>query len=250
METTRFRPFVTTFPAMRYLADPGLVQWSAGPWVFSLLLGLGLPIVALRQHRAMRLDARATRLEIYTGALVTHAVLLLLVWLVMRGQEFALLPGYRYSPWHLLVGLVALALGLVPLLERLNLNDRDIEARTRLIAPRSGREHALFYGVSLSAGFAEELAYRGLLFTLAASLTASWWLAAVVCSALFGIVHLFQGWKGAGIASLMGLREHLVVGLTGTLVVAIVVHILHDAIAGTVIGLRARREEGRSVVVS
>lgn len=228
---------------MRYLAEPGLVRWSAGPWLFILFMAIVLPLAALRQHREMRADPRATRAEIYASAIATHAILLFIVWLVMRAQPFELLPPYRFSPWHLVVGLVALALGLVPLLERLRLADRDIEARTRLIAPRTPREQALFYGVSLSAGFAEELAYRGLLFTLVAALAGSWWVAALVCAALFGIVHLFQGWKGAGVASLMGLREHVVVGLTGTLVVAIAVHVLHDAIAGTVIGLRARRDE-------
>jgi hypothetical protein len=99
------------------------------------------------------------------------------------------------------------------------------------------------------------LTNRGLLFTLLAALVARWvpgtgawvawvaWVAAaLLASALFGVVHLFQGWKSAGIAALMGLREHIVVGLTGTLFVAMVVHALHDAIAGTVIGIRARRE--------
>jgi hypothetical protein len=40
----------------------------------------------------------------------------------------------------------------------------------------------------------------------------------------------------------MGLLAQIVVGLTGTLIVAIVVHALHDAIAGTAISIRARRE--------
>lgn len=235
---------------MHYLADPDLVRWSTGPWLFVAFMSIGLPIAALRQHRNARAHDRATRAEIYASAIATHAILLLAVWLVLRTQPFDLLSTYRFTAWHALVGLIALALGLVPLIERLHLTDPDLKARTRIIAPRTGREQALFYGVSLTAGIAEELAYRGLLFTLLASLAGGWWVAAIICAALFGIVHLFQGWKGAGIASLMGLREHLVVGLTGTLIVAVVVHILHDAIAGTVIGLRARREEGSTVAVS
>ena len=42
-------------------------------------------------------------------------------------------------------------------------------------------------------------------------------------------------------ATAAGLVAQLVVGLTGTLLVAIVVHIVHDVIAGAVIGRRARR---------
>ncbi len=235
---------------MHFLADPDLVRWGPWPWLFVAFMSVGLPIAAIRQHRSGRFGARTSRPEIYASAVATHAMLVLLVWVVLRGQPFGLLAPYRLTAWHTLVGLIALGLGLFPLVERLHLTDADIKARTRIIAPQSRRERAMFFGVSLSAGIAEELSYRGLLFTLVASLAGSWWVAAIVCAALFGIVHLFQGWKGAGIASLMGLREHLVVGLTGTLFVAIVVHILHDAIAGTVIGLRARREEGSTVAVS
>ena len=62
-------------------------------------------------------------------------------------------------------------------------------------------------------------------------------------AALFGIVHLFQGWKSAGIAALIGLRDQIVVGLTGTLFVAIVIHTLHDVITGSVVAVRAAAEE-------
>ena len=62
-------------------------------------------------------------------------------------------------------------------------------------------------------------------------------------NAAFGIVHLFQGWRSAGLVVLVALRDHIVVGLTGTLFVAIVVHMLHDAIFGTVSSRRVRRDE-------
>ena len=100
----------------------------------------------------------------------------------------------------------------------------------------------------MSAGVAEELAYRGLLFTLLSALLGGWWIPALIASAAFGIVHLFQGWKSAGIAGVMGLGGHIVVGLTGSLFVAIVVHMLHDAIGGTVIAARARRAEEANAI--
>lgn len=235
---------------MHFVADPALVQWGLWPALFAAFMIFGLPIAALRQHRNGRLAARVSRREIYASAIATHAMLVLFVWAVIRMQPFGLLAAWRPGWWQLGIGLAALGLGLVPLLERLRLADPDIQARTRIIAPRTGREHAMFLGVAVSAGIAEELAYRGLLFTLVASVVSGWWMPAVICAAAFGIVHLFQGWKGAGIAALMGLREHLVVGLTGTLIVAMLVHVLHDAIAGIVIGRRARRDEESTVAVS
>jgi membrane protease YdiL (CAAX protease family) len=191
-----------------------------------------------------------TRTRIYRSAIGTHAAFLLMVWAVTRTERLDLFPVYRPNALHVVVGLIALAIGLLPLLQRFNRTDAITRERTRLIAPRTPREFAGFYVLSITAGIAEELTYRGLLFTLLAALAigvlpraAAWAVAAAVASIVFGIVHMFQGWKSAGIAALMGLREQLVVGLTGTLVVAIVVHALHDVIAGTVIGLRARAEE-------
>jgi hypothetical protein len=50
--------------------------------------------------------------------------------------------------------------------------------------------------------------------------------------------------------ALFALRDHIVVGLTGTLIVAMIAHTLHDMIAGTVLGMRARRDEGNALAVS
>jgi membrane protease YdiL (CAAX protease family) len=228
---------------MRFLVDPARVTFGPIAWLFLAFFCVGLPLGALRQHR--RLEAgtlRLSRAQIYQSAIATHAMFLLMVWVVVRADRLDLFPAYHLTAPHVVVGLVALAVGLLPLFERFRRNDPVAKERVRLIAPRTPREFAAFYLVCVTAGFVEELTYRGLLFTLLAALVGGWVPAALCASALFGIVHLFQGWKSAGIAALMGLREHIVVGLTGTLFIAIVMHALHDAIAGTVIGLQARRE--------
>jgi membrane protease YdiL (CAAX protease family) len=228
---------------MRFVVDPALVTFGPTAWFFLTLICVGFPLGALRQHRRLAAGTlRPTKAAIYQSALATHAMFLLLVWLVVRGERLDLFPAYHLAPLHVAIGLIALALGLVPLLARFRHGDSVAKERVLLIAPRTPREFASFYLVCVSAGAVEELTYRGVLFTLLAALVGGWWTAALLASALFGIVHLFQGWKSAGIAALMGLREHIVVGLTGTLFVAMVVHTLHDAVAGTVIGLGARRE--------
>jgi membrane protease YdiL (CAAX protease family) len=235
---------------MRFLVDPATVTMGAVAWVFLVVICVLLPLSALRMHRRLAAGTlQITRTRIYVSAIGTHATFLLMVWAVTRTERLNLLPPYHFRPLHVVIGLIALAIGLVPVLERFNLSDAIARERTRLIAPRASREFGVFYLLSITAGVAEELTYRGLLFTLLAALvigwlpaTGAWTFAAVISSLVFGIVHMFQGWKSAGVAALMGLREQLVVGLTGTLVVAIVVHALHDVVAGTVIGLRARSE--------
>jgi membrane protease YdiL (CAAX protease family) len=229
---------------MRFLADPERVAVHPLGWLFLVVVCVLLPLGVLRQHRRLAAGTlQISRMRLYASAIATHMVFLLMVWAVVREERLDLFPPYRLTVLDAVIGLLALTLGLLPMLDRFRVDDPYARERTRLIAPRTRQELGFFYLLSLTAGIAEELTYRALLFTLLAAVLRSWWLAAVVAAGVFGIVHLFQGWKSAGIAGLMGLREQVVVGLTGTLWIAIVVHTLHDVIAGTVIGLRARREE-------
>jgi membrane protease YdiL (CAAX protease family) len=234
---------------MQFLVDPGHLSLSPAAWVYLAFVGCVLPFAALLQHR--RLAAGAVlprRINLYASALFTHGVFVLFAWAVSRDLDINLVAPFRPTALHIVVGLVALAIGLVALLPQLEIDNPVGKARAKLLVPRTKAEHVAFYGICVSAGIAEELAYRGLLFTLLATLMGGWWIPALVASAAFGIVHLFQGWKSAGIAGLMGLREHIVVGLTGSLFVAIVVHMLHDAITGTVIAARVRRAEEADAV--
>ena len=229
---------------MRFLMDPASVAIGPAGWLFLLLVCVGLPLGALRQHRRLSAGTLVlSRTRIYQSAVATHAMFLLLCWVVIRGARLRLFPAYHVTAWHVLVGLLALATGLLPLLARFRRNDPVARARLLMIAPRTPKEFAAFYLVCVTAGVAEELAYRGVLFTLLAALVGAWWPAALIAAALFGIVHLFQGWKSAGIAGLIGLRDQIVVGLTGTLFVAIVIHTLHDVITGSVVAVRAAAEE-------
>jgi membrane protease YdiL (CAAX protease family) len=238
---------------MRFVVDPPLIEFGALSWFFLIAVGVVLPGVVLLQHRQDRGVVQAPRAQLYTTAFATHAALVLIVWGVARAEKLDFFPSYRLTPLHVTIGLLALAIGLLPALERFQVKDPVVRERTRLIAPRTPREFCAFYALSITAGIAEEVAIRGLLFTLIAALLwsflspgAAWVVAAVVAAGIFGIIHLFQGWKGAGIAALMGLREQIVVGLTGTLYVAIAVHMVHDIIAGTVIGIKARAEDSAS----
>jgi hypothetical protein len=73
--------------------------------------------------------------------------------------------------------------------------------------------------------------------------------AALLAAIPFGLVHLFQGWRSAMAVIVIALRDQVLVGLTGTLVFATAIHIIHDVVAGTVLMRRVRREE-RLIAVS
>jgi membrane protease YdiL (CAAX protease family) len=230
---------------MQFLVDPGHLSLTPIAWVFLAFVGWVLPFAALLQHRRMAAAGTVlpSRISLYASALFMHGVLVLFAWAVSRDLDINLVAPFRPTTLRIVVGLVALAIGLVGLLPQLDIDNPVGEARAKLLVPHTKAEHCAFYVICVSAGIAEELAYRGLLFTLLSAVLGGWWIPALVASAAFGIVHLFQGWKSAGIAGVMGLGEHIVVGLTGSLFVAILVHMLHDAIGGTVIAARVRRAE-------
>lgn len=235
---------------MHFLADPFGVRPGAASIAFLVAVCVLLPLGAIRQHRHLARDEdlarKLSRPRIYASAIATHAVLLALVWAVVREQRLDLFPDFRPTALYAIVAIVALGLGLLPALERFRIRDAVAEERTRLIAPRTPRERALFAGVAISAGISEQMAYRGVLFTLLAALFDSWWIGAGMAAAAFGVAHSFQGWKSAGIAALIGLRDQVVVGLTATLVYAMVIHAIHDIVIGAVIAGRVRRQEAAS----
>lgn len=234
---------------MNFLTDPASLEMGVVAWYTLVFLTLVGPLVAIRAHRRMAEGGgmeplRRGRVAVYLGSLLWLWLLLVLSWATAREMGLDLFPAWRPDPADLIVGIVSLALGMLTLLPSVTGPSPVARARLRAVVPRGAREHGAFYLLCVVAGVGEEVVYRGVLFSLWAALTGSWWLAAVLSAGIFGAVHLYQGPRAGVVAGLYGLRDHVVVGLTGTLWVAIVVHVLHDAVVGTIVGRRVRREEG------
>lgn len=224
---------------------PGPVTWA-----FVLLLSILLPIVAFRQHRAMTTGTlpSPTRQVLYLSALAMHGLLLVGVVACVVADEFWLFPPFTVDARNVLAAGIALAVGLLLLVERLRVSDAVARERTRLLAPRTPREYAMFCGIAVSAGIVEQLAYRGILFSFLLWYTGNFLAAAALAAVPFGLVHLFQGWRSAIVVIVIALRDQILVALTGTLVFAIVIHIIHDVIAGAVLMYRVRRQEKQFAV--
>jgi membrane protease YdiL (CAAX protease family) len=86
--------------------------------------------------------------------------------------------------------------------------------------------------VSVAAGVAEEITSRGVLYSLLITATGATWAAVVLASIAFGLGHLVQGWRGAGVVTGFALAFHGLVLLSGSLHLAIVVHVVYDIAAG------------------
>jgi membrane protease YdiL (CAAX protease family) len=145
--------------------------------------------------------------------------------------------------WHLVLGILITALVMAltvrqfRAVQRLGVK-RRAALRGRLDAaefflPHTPADRRWFLFVSLTAGFCEELLYRGFLTWLVASYVGL--PAAIgVVTVVFGLAHASLGRRGIINAGLVGLVMSLIVVLTGWLVPAMIVHALIDIASGDV----------------
>lgn len=81
----------------------------------------------------------------------------------------------------------------------------DHAASVSTLLPRHPLDIVLWVALSMSAGFAEELVFRGYLLTQFRAMTHSTWLALVLQAMLFGVSHGYQGVRACVTISLYGL---------------------------------------------
>ncbi|MET8148995.1 CPBP family intramembrane glutamic endopeptidase [Actinoplanes sp. NPDC005259] len=105
-------------------------------------------------------------------------------------------------------------------------------AGTAPLVPRTAYERRLAAGVALSVGISEEVVYRGLLIGVGTQLYGLPPAAAVFASlALFVVAHTYQGRRGmVGIAVLGGMFTFVYL-ISGSLLLAIVLHVFQDLLA-------------------
>ncbi len=102
----------------------------------------------------------------------------------------------------------------------------------RHLIPISRLEKLSFAALALSAGFAEELVFRGFLLWALLHATGSVTLALAASSAVFGIMHAYQDVGGAARAAILGAVLAVPVLLTGSIVPAMVAHAAIDLTSG------------------
>ena len=98
------------------------------------------------------------------------------------------------------------------------------------ILPRSGLERRTFAAVAITAGICEEILYRGFGVAYLKWLDpgAGSALLVVVIGLAFGLAHLYQGARGVVLTGVLGCFFTWITLLTGTLLPAILIHVLVD----------------------
>lgn len=214
--------------------------------IILLLWLVGMPVytaLTFEKHKKQLIDGSLSRSRAYKDTIVflwiPTFILLGILWLTDRtvatiGLTFSYSMGELIGLGVILILAIIAAWNISGL--RTNAESRATLAKefqpVSYYLPQTKGELAWFnLGVSTTAGFCEELIFRGYLLWL---LTPHVGLigAIAISSALFGLNHIYQGWAGVLKTGIMGLIFALVFWATGSLWAAILLHVLVDVFAG------------------
>ncbi|MEN8376852.1 MAG: CPBP family intramembrane glutamic endopeptidase [Gemmatimonadota bacterium] len=199
----------------------------------TFLLGV-LPVALLMTAGPATVPEGASRHAIYAsswGALWVLAAIALAV--VPRAadatQRLALVwPETRlFAGWTLLL----IVAGVVVVLLWRAFGHRE-GALSMFLLPRSGTERLHYAWLSLTAGFTEEVVFRGFLVRAVEDASGSALTGVAVAAVAFGLAHRYQGASGAVRAGVLGAILSAPLLVIGSIVPAIIAHSALDLLAG------------------
>lgn len=220
---------------------PFLVAVASMPWLDAALIGLLLVLVPALSVGQLPVadESELRRIPAYVASAATIGLLAGLCWLVgtRSGGVAALglvpVPLTTLVGWTLLLGGLGLAIEIV--FRQLGIVFRWSESPfLKALLPRTAEERWAFAGLSMAAGFGEEIVYRGYAIPVLAGLVGTIG-AAVLTSAVFGVLHAYQGAVGIVRTGLLGGLLAWGFLATGSLWPAITAHAVIDVLAGLVL---------------
>jgi len=174
--------------------------------VLFIVLTLGLTAVQARQQPNLNTVNLPSRAPLYCVMIVFEFFMLGYVWIGLRlarvpirdivggrwqrAQDFWRDVGIAAAFWCVVVGM------LFTMSLMLGKNPEGTEAIKALL-PRTPLDMVAWVCLSVSAGFCEEIVFRGYLQRQFLALAKRDELAVVLQALVFGCAHLYQGWKGA-----------------------------------------------------
>jgi hypothetical protein len=182
--------------------------------------------------------APASRIPLYVSLL---ALELAFVWFVAiglrkRGRAVVDLVGRRWhSPLEAAKDIllaVAAVLVLRGLSWALHWVLGPAPAKTAFLLPRGFSESLLWVVVAITAGICEEAVFRGYLQPQLWALTGSLTAGVLLQALIFGVTHLYQGWRPALVTSLYGLGFGLLAAWRRSILPGAIAHSLIDIIGG------------------
>jgi membrane protease YdiL (CAAX protease family) len=204
---------------------------AAAYYVF--LIGVFLPVLCVRSYLKLKSGARfPPKPAHFKTTLVTLAVVFAIALLVWRSFGLTIFPAYEIRLKDIAIGFATVIVFVCAMYPRWKYKATHSREELFRRVPQAANEMGWWIAVSIAAGFAEEFAYRGVLFGILIYWIPNWWAAALLCALAFALGHSIQGWKNVLIIFTMSVIVQGLVWFTGTLYVAMAAHALYDIIAG------------------
>jgi len=179
------------------------------------------------------------RLAAYWSSIATLWILGTISWLVGTRTEgrtaigVTFLGSEPFIAWTL--GLTVAGLGIILAFRQIAIALRLRESPLlRALLPRTAKERSVFAILSVAAGVGEEVAYRGYAIPVLIPVVGLAG-ALLLTSAVFGVLHAYQGALGILRTTAMGAALAGGFLLSGSLLPAIIAHTLIDLLAGVVL---------------
>jgi uncharacterized protein len=229
-------------------AIPGRHNARVAPWWHTLLLMALLITGSLLSNRQARRNVLgAHHVTRYLVGIAVEWIFLLLTWWGLRMKRIMLRELLRFRPGFQAVAediavaaifwigaaIILVAIGLLLRLVHLSTPQRALMA----MAPRTSLELLLWVMLSASAGFCEEVAFRGYFLRQFASIGGGVWLGVVCSSLLFGISHGYEGAAGMIAITAYGAMFCMLVLARNSLRPGMIAHAWHDIFSGVMLML-------------
>ncbi|MEP6503379.1 MAG: CPBP family intramembrane glutamic endopeptidase [Betaproteobacteria bacterium] len=212
--------------------------------LFVILLALSLDglVVWPNFTRRVAVDAAKTRRTLWAQWMLIlwgGSALVIALWIAkgvsLSEVDLALPSGWRlWAPVVLIVAVVCAEGHGAARISRLSGDKPKLRAQigsTALVMPHDASELPVWLGLSASAGFCEELLFRGFLIWILQPV-AGWWIAAIASLAVFAAAHAYQGAAGMVRSATLGALFTVLVAVTHSLWPGIVLHAAMDWMGG------------------
>lgn len=176
-------------------------------------LAISLALLWMRSRRSVAGEQRDENIILYLSVIGSELALALYVWLgglIPGATHVRDFVGGHWSNRKDVLRDICIAAGFwilvtaVAVLMNFALGPSHLES-VGFLTPRGVAEVTLWVMMSVTAGFCEELVYRGYLQRQSLALTGSVTLAVLVQAVLFGIAHWYQGAKMMIVITMLGI---------------------------------------------
>lgn len=155
----------------------------------------------------------------------------------IKGQSLSSLLGACSSRWQTILRDIGLAIAylivaniVLGILKHF-VSGPPTEALKRML-PQTPLQQAVFVGLAITAGFCEELIFRGYFQRQFTAWTGSISIAVILQAIVFGLGHLYQGLGQVLVISVYGAMFGLLATWRMSLRPGIIAHMLQDAVSG------------------